>query len=115
MTSDIPAIGVDARDSRYFVARVEHQTGRPEVKALARFDGANLLGHPLLENGRLNISAPDDKILVRELRLSSATDQESRSMARFEMQQSMIDDEREFCFDSLPVGAGDRHEPTRVE
>ncbi|MEA3296417.1 MAG: hypothetical protein U9R56_00960, partial [candidate division Zixibacteria bacterium] len=102
-TTDRTAIGIDYRDDLYYVARIQHHAGRSEVKVLARFERMHVRGHQLLEEGSFVFSVPDDKVIARNINIANCRGFDSDLLARFELAQSLIDDEREFCFDVIPT------------
>lgn len=105
MVTDMTAtVGIDIGPERCFVARVEDQTGRPQVKALARFDRQLLRSHQLLANCRHVFSISDDLALVKRLPVSPVEGYETEDLARFEMAQCMIEPEDAFHFQ---VAGGD--------
>lgn len=54
-------IGLDPRGKTVYAARVETNSGRPEIKALVRFDSNRLENHKLLDGGK-RIIAIDDRL-----------------------------------------------------
>ncbi len=102
-------IGIDDRGRFFYVARVRQDAGRPMVEALARFERSLVRSHPILEAGELLFAVADDMVRVSDLQLSGSGQFQSEQLARFEQFQSLLDDETEFCLDTMPLGAdGDR-------
>ena len=98
-------IGIDFRGDLFYIARVDHNTGRPEIKALARLEREHLGQHQLLDGGHIVISLPDEGAVVRKIQLDAA-DNDFEAQARFELSQSILEDESEFLFDVLPTSQG---------
>ena len=99
MSNSLITIGIDKRDTRYYAARVDRQTGRPEVKALLRFELDSFSGHHLLEGGDIVTSIPDEKVVIKKIKLES--DENYQEIAKFEMKQSQIDDTDNYLFDTI--------------
>ena len=93
------SIGIDNRDGVYFAARVDRHTGRPEVKALMRFDADHFNGHHLLEGGQIVVSIPEEQIMLKKIHLSN--NENSILKAQFELSQSLLDDPDQFVFDTI--------------
>ncbi len=106
-TSDM-LVGLDPGDQRCHLARVALQTGRPEIVALASVEPKQLAGHQLLDDGRVIYSVRDDLVTVKKIKLGEVAPDLVDSAARFELAQSLLEDEREFCFDIIPTGPENR-------
>lgn len=98
-------IGIDNRDGMYFAARIDRHTGRPEVKALLRFDAEHFTGHHLLEGGELVVSLPDDLVLLKKIVLKDREYLDEK--LQFEMSQAILDDPSDFLFDSIETEIDD--------
>jgi len=101
-------IGIDTRGDLFYTARIEEAAGRPDIKALARFERAHLAGHQLLQGGDVILSVPDDKVIQKRLALSPG-DGDAVLRAKFELAQTLPEDEKEFLFDVIPCGCGNRY------
>ncbi|UCE24799.1 MAG: hypothetical protein JSU74_01750 [Candidatus Zixiibacteriota bacterium] len=102
MSENLIRIGIDSRGDLYYVARVEQQPGRHEVKALIRLEQEHLGQHHLLTGGELVLSIPDELVMIKKLRISG--DDEVDLKARFEMVQALPDDESQYLFDIIRSG-----------
>jgi len=109
MNSERTRIGIDVGARLYYVARVDHGGGRAEVKALARFQPGQLEGHHLVEGGEIVWSIPDDQAVVMNLYAPSNGDLPGETSARFELCQSLLDDEHEFHCEIVDTGRKDRY------
>jgi len=96
-------IGIDHRDDIYYVARVHYGSGRPEVKALARFESGHLAGHHLIESGCPVLSVPDRLVRVSSLNLEPSEAFSVKDRTAFELAQMQLEPEDDFAFDSLPI------------
>jgi hypothetical protein len=104
MTSNQTAIGIDYRSGRYYTARVRQEAMGHKVTALITATGSELKEHQVLESEDMIFSVPDDKVVVKNLHLSQAGRWDTDLLARFELSQSLLDDENEFCFGILSTG-----------
>lgn len=95
-------IGIDYRDGLFYVARVDHRSGRPEVKALVRFERDHFGAHALLEGGTTIFSVPDDKVVTKRLAISE-NGRDVNLKVRFELTQTILEDESQFYFDVIPT------------
>jgi hypothetical protein len=102
-------IGIDQRGDLCCVARVDYQTGRAEVKALARFQPAHLKGHHLLAGGEQIVAIPDDQAIVKQLYAPAHGDHDGKTNARFELLQGLLDAEDQFQIDIVATGQTDRY------
>jgi len=93
-------IGIDCRGQLYYVARIDHGTGRQEVKALLRLEKQHLGDHQLLKGGQSVLSLADENVLVKRLRLEG----NDELPVRFELSQTLPDGPTEYWFDSVPSG-----------
>ncbi len=102
-------IGIDKRGDLCCVARVDYQTGRAEVKALARFQPEHLRGHHLLAGGDRIVAIPDDQAIVKHLYAPAHDNHSGETNARFELLQGLLDGEDRFQIDIIPTGRTDRY------
>ncbi|MFH1687457.1 MAG: hypothetical protein ABIE70_08055 [bacterium] len=105
MTDKATTVGIDVGPQQCFVARVENQSGRPQIKALARFNRERLSGHPLLAHCRRVFSVADDHALVKRLAVDPVEGYRIEDLARFEMSQCMIEAQAAFHF-QVAAGSG---------
>ena len=96
-------IGLDHHDGQCYMAHVERKTGRPEVKALVSVGPEELSEHELPGDACLVYSVPDDLVTVKKITLGEVAPDLVDSAARFELTQSLLEDEDEFCFDIIPT------------
>ncbi len=101
-------VGLDLGDQRCHLARVALQTGRPEIMALVSIELEQLAGHQLLDEGRVIYSVRDDLVTVKKISLDEVVTDLIDSAARFELAQSLLEDERKFYFDIIPTGPENR-------
>ncbi len=102
MVGEAPVtVGIDRRSGLYYVARIRHQAGRPEVKALARFEYRHIRGHYLLRDATQVLAVPDDRVTVKDLQVDTAGPFDGAALAKFECTQAVLDPESDFCFDWL--------------
>lgn len=95
-------IGIDYRDGLFYVARVDHRSGRPEVKALVRFERDHFGAHALLEGGTTVFSVADDIVVAKRVAISD-NGRDANLKVRFELSQAILEDESLFYFDVLPT------------
>lgn len=103
MTVSITKIGIDCTDDMIYAARVDNGMTRPEIKALLRLPRTGQIKHHLLEKGKLFLAVPDNKVIVKRIRLAVGNPKEYARQARFELIQSVLEDESKFLFDSIPT------------
>jgi len=94
-------IGIDSRGDLYYVARVQHMTGRPEVRTLARFEASHVTGHHLLVDAGLVFAVSDSNVLRKNLHFPGVGQYDPEMLVNFEMTQSLIEREHNFCFDTV--------------
>jgi hypothetical protein len=104
VTEGTAVIGLDQRQGAVYAARVEHKTGRPEVKVLAVVDEGSDLPAELLENGRAVVAVPDNEVTVKRITLPVNDVNHLDLKIRFELAQSQLEDEEDFCFDIISTG-----------
>ncbi len=109
VTETATRIGLDRRGELIYIARVEQHAGRPEVAALAQFDEAHLKGHHLLADGDLAFAVPDGEVTIKNITLPADEVENVEVKVRFEMVQSLLEDEAEFLFDSIYTGQPHRY------
>lgn len=101
-------VGLDQRDGRCHLAGVEQQTGRAEIKALVSVESEQVASHQLLGGGCIVYAVPDELVMVKKISLGDITPDLADSAARFELAQSLLEDEREFYFDIISTGSGNQ-------
>ena len=99
MTAPQLTIGIDKRDNYYYAARVQNDKGRAEIQALLRFEPDNFKGHQLLEGGVFVISIPDDKILLKHIRIPKHAQLDE--IITFELMQMHLDTSDKFIYDAI--------------
>lgn len=97
-------VGLDRRGDFYYGARVETSTGRPEIKELVRFDHNEVEGHHLLENAQIILSIDESRAMIKTLNLNEPDQSLLEAKARFELAQTVLDDESGFLFDTVATG-----------
>jgi len=107
MTNQKTKIGIDCTDDLIFAARVDNDKAQPEIKALLRLPRTGTIKHHLLEDGQLQLALPDSKVIVKRIRLTGGNRQELDKQSRFELIQSVLEDESEFILDTVPTGQND--------
>jgi len=107
MTNHITRIGIDCTDDLIYAARVENGMKQPEIKALVRLPKAQKIKHHLLKGGKLFLAVPDNKVIVKRIRLAGSDPKEHALQVRFELIQSVLEDESEFLFGSIPTAQND--------
>ncbi len=100
-------IGIDNRDGTYFVARVEHQAGRPDIKALIRFDAEHFNGHHLLEGSKIVISIPDNQTMIKQIQMHADTN--ILEKVQFELETALLDDADNFFFDIIQTNLNNHY------
>lgn len=93
-------IGIDRRGDLFYVARVDHGSGRQEVKALLRLEQHHVGDHHLLQGGQSVLSLADENVLVKRLPIGGSDD----LMVRFELAQALPEQQTEYWFDSISSG-----------
>ncbi|HOP05756.1 MAG TPA: hypothetical protein PLF13_00550 [candidate division Zixibacteria bacterium] len=113
--SDIPAvIGVDNRGDFFYIARVHDNSGRPEIRALARFDRANLGEHHLVQDGQVRFSVADNRAISKNLLLPNPGKHDPLLLAQFELSQTLIEDEQVFLYSAYETAQPDRWLATAI-
>lgn len=108
MTSNQTTMGIDYRSGRYYTARVRQDASERKVIALVTATESELKEPQVLQNEDVIFSVPDNEIMVRNLHFSQADKWNTDLLARFELSQSLLDDEYEFCFATLSTGQPNR-------
>jgi len=101
MPNSYTRIGVDLRDDVYYAARVVHGTGRPQVKALIRYEKDHLSGHPLLNSGKVILSIPENRTIIKRIKLDDVRVEDFINRTSFEVLQSIPDDPSNYCCEVL--------------
>lgn len=109
MTSNRITVGIDHRSGFYYAARVQQHASGPQVTALVKLEKSHLNGHHLFEEGELILAVPDNEVVVKNLHLNQTGSCDVSLQAQFEMSQSMLDQENEFCFDAVCTGSKNRY------
>jgi len=109
VTETTTRIGLDRRGEVIYAARVELHAGRPEVKALAQFDETHPKGHHLLADANPVFAVPDGEVTIKNITLPADEVDNVDTKVRFEMVQSLLEDEAEFLFDSAATGQPNRY------
>jgi hypothetical protein len=99
-------IGVDVRDGLVYTARVEHHPGRQEVLELACLEYGQVGDSRLLQEGEVLVSVPDELVLVKKVSVGAGNDFDTE--ARFELAQTLPEDEDQYFFDILGTGRDGR-------
>lgn len=107
MTDQTTKIGIDWFDDLVYAARVDSSKAEPEIKALLRLPRTGTIKHHLLEDGQLQLALPDNKVIVKRIRLTGANPKEYDRQSRFELIQSVLEDESEFLFDAVATNQND--------
>lgn len=100
-------IGIDHRRDMFYAARVDNSVGRPDVKALLRFEKKHLNNHKLLKGGELVLSLDDNLVQLQKLSLNT-DDPEYFAKAEFELSQSLLDEGNNYIFDTHETSAVNR-------
>lgn len=101
MNKNAITIGIDNRDGTYFVARVDQTKGRPDIKALIRFDEEHFNGHHLLEGNRIVVSIPDNQIMIKYMQLPNSDNADLK--VRFELETALGETSDNYLFDIIPT------------
>ena len=104
MTSNQTAMGIDYRSGRYYMARVRRDASERKVTALVTVTESELKEHQTLEGEDIIFSVPDNEVVVKNLHLSQGGRWDTDLLARFELSQSLLDNENEFCVATLSTG-----------
>ncbi len=107
MNAPIIRIGIDRRGDRLFAARVESGAGRNEIKALFRFDDFSAVSPELLDGGRISLSVPDSKVIVKRLVMEPG-ESELKPRIAFELCQLLMEEEKNLLVDSVDTGRSDQ-------
>ncbi|RKX18662.1 MAG: hypothetical protein DRP35_08915 [Candidatus Zixiibacteriota bacterium] len=100
MSNSIIKIGLDKRDKMIYAARVKTDKTRFEIKALIRLNSEFPLKHDLIEDGDLHFAIPDSQAMLKQIRISPESQYSTHEQAKFEMIQSVLEDESVFSFES---------------
>jgi hypothetical protein len=95
-------VGIDRRDQITYAARVRTGSGRPQIMALARSAGEDLVNHSVLQDGELVFSVPDSEVMVHRFALESEDKTDFDLKTRFELAHCLLDDEADFVYDTVP-------------
>ena len=104
-----PRIGIDCRAEFFYTARVRTDGDTSRVETLARFKKENLKGHEYLADSDLTLCLPDREVMVKTLNLKKPDPEDLEAVIRFELSQSLLDDEADFAFDFLSAGSNGRY------
>ena len=107
MTTARTTIGIDLRDDLFYVARIEHQIGRQEIKALLRLERQHLGEHHLVQGGEFVMSIPDEMVMVKHLVLNGHNDIEMK--VKFELAQLLPESPDQYLFDTIHSGLDSRY------
>ncbi len=102
MSVPLTKVGIDLRGDLFYVARVEHQPARYEIKALLRLERQHLGEHHLMNGAGAVLSMPDEMVMVKRISLNGSNDIDQRT--RFELMQSLPEDRGEYLFDIKESG-----------
>jgi len=108
MTSNQTTMGIDYRSGRYYTARVRQDASERKVIALVTSTESELKEPQVLQSEDVIFSVPDNEVMVKNLHFSQADRWNTDLLARFELSQSLLDDEYEFCFATLSTGQPNR-------
>lgn len=103
MTDQVVRVGIDPRGDWCYVARVVWGSGRPQVKALARFHSDQLPGHKILTGAVAIWGVPDSKAQIKRMAITPSGDIDAHDLAAFELAQGLLDDPSEFCLSAVPL------------
>lgn len=109
MPTEKAIIGIDYHNGVYHVARVIHGGGRPRIEALVRYEKSQLKNHHLLKGDEIIMAVPDDKVIVKNLHLETVGGVDLDGQSRFEMTQSLLDNDTDFCLDVIDTGIENRY------
>jgi hypothetical protein len=104
-----PRIGIDCRAEYFYTARVRTEGDTPRVETLARFRKEHLRGHEYLSGSDLTLCLPDREVMVKTLSFKNPDPEDLEALIRFELSQSLLDDEADFEFDFLSAGNNGRY------
>jgi len=104
MTDSYTRIGVDLRDNVYYAARVLHGTGRLQVKALIRYEKDHLSDHHFLNSGKVILSIPENKAIIKKIKLIDVKIEDVKNRASFELLQSIPDNPDDYYCEILETG-----------
>ncbi len=107
MTSQQIITGIDCRFGRYYVAQVKRDSSERKVTALMTAGESSLREKLALEGTDVVFAVPDNRVVVKNLRLRDTARWDADLLAQFELSQSLLDDEAEFCFATLSTGSRD--------
>jgi len=104
MTDSYTRIGVDLCDNVYYVSRVLHGTGRLQVKALIRYEKDHLSDHHFLNSGKVILSIPENKAIIKKIKLIDVKIEDVKNRASFELLQSIPDNPDDYYCEILETG-----------
>ncbi|MBN1213763.1 MAG: hypothetical protein JXA92_14425 [candidate division Zixibacteria bacterium] len=102
-------IGIDCRAEYFYTVRVSTEGDNPRVQTLARFKKEHLKGHEYLSGSEITFCLPDREVMVKALNIKNPDLDDLETIIRFELSQSLLDDESNFVFDYLQVGTNGRY------
>lgn len=106
MTPERTVVGLDFRGGRCFLARVQHELGRPQVRTLARLEAGQLGGYERLAGADCVVAYPDSRTLVRRVYTYPECEQREDDI-RFELDQSLLDPLDSFACETIPTAESD--------
>jgi hypothetical protein len=89
-------VGIDRRGGSFFTVEVDYDAGRPRVTSLGRSEIAPGADLSRSEDGRVVLSVADDLAIVKAIYPGSGKFPSVNERLRFELSQSLLEDESAF-------------------
>jgi len=109
MMSNQTTIGIDCRSDLYYIAQVQHGQSECKITDLKTVTQSDLSDNVALEGANIIMAVPDNKVVIKNLHISGAARWDRDMLAQFELSQTLLDDENEFCFAALNTGNAKRY------
>ncbi|MEW5993757.1 MAG: hypothetical protein AB1744_05095 [Candidatus Zixiibacteriota bacterium] len=94
-------VGIEPRTDCCLLARSEYSEHGRRITDLAKIARQHVQRHPLLQTAELVIAVPDDKVMVKSLRVGKA---EAEDIICFELAHTILDSEQNYLWDAIRCG-----------
>ncbi|RKX26136.1 MAG: hypothetical protein DRP45_04270 [Candidatus Zixiibacteriota bacterium] len=102
-------VGVDFHSGSFRGARVANESGRLEIGELFTLDSPQDVNDERVPEDSSVWSVPDDEVQIKRLYIPQSGNGSVEDRVRFELAQSILEDEQEFAFDFHSTGESDRY------
>jgi hypothetical protein len=102
-------LGIDLRGSDFLVVTTRTESGRTVIESLSRSTTPPGNGLELTGDTQVTLSVPDSRVLAKTIRLETADPVPVQDRLRFELAQSLLEEEENFHFDFVATGQSGYH------